>query len=337
MGEPEVEAFLSSLATRDHASASTQNQAAAALLFLYSAVLRRDLAELAGVVHAKRPARLPVVMTPDEVALVLGRLQGVRRLMASLLCGAGLRLPECATLRIKDLDFGAALVVVRRGKGSRDRVTILPQKLAEPLAAHLREVAALHQQDLAGGARYVELPHALRRKYPNAAREWRWQWVFPATRIYVDRVTGERRRHHLHETVLRRAVRAAAVASGLNKPISCHTFRHSFATHLLEAGYDIRTIQKLLGHRDLKTTMVYTHVLNRGPLGVKSPLDHAAIDPATANEASGVPGRGARDRVGAHRDRHAARWHACPPSRPLVSRPHPDLGGSTVTPGDRRI
>jgi integron integrase len=273
MGAPEVSAFLSDQATRGNVSASTQNQALAALLFLYSEVLHRPLEFVGGVVHAKRPTRLPVVMSRDEVKAVLGQLTGTWHLMASLLYGAGLRLLECASLRVKDVDFSSGQLVVRRGKGHKDRMTLLPQVVVEPLRAHLLKVNELHQRDLQEGAGMVDLPGALRAKYPNAARDWPWQWVFPATRRYVDESTGEQRRHHIHETALQRAVRGAAIAARIEKPVSCHTFRHSFATHLLEAGYDIRTIQKLLGHHDLRTTMIYTHVLNRGPLGVKSPLD----------------------------------------------------------------
>lgn len=225
------------------------------------------------VVRAKKPGRLPVVMSRQEVSTVLCKLSGATHLMASLLYGSGLRLVECVTLRVKDVDFGTGQLTVRRGKGQRDRAALLPQSLVEPLTLHLASVRRQHDADVAKGGGFVELPNALSTKYPNAPREWPWQWVFPATRMYLHPETGERRRHHLHETVLQRAVRDAAKSAGLSKPVSCHTFRHSFATHLLEAGYDIRTIQKLLGHRDVRTTMIYTHVLSRGPLGVKSPLD----------------------------------------------------------------
>jgi integron integrase len=258
-------------------SASTQNQALAALLFLYSEVLGRELGNLQDIVHAKRPVRLPVVMTEDEVAAVLSKLRGTWRLMASLLYGSGLRLLECVSLRVKDIDFGNGQILIRRGKGQRDRLGLLPQALREPLATHLTTVHARHQADLSEGAGHVELPSSLGVKYPNASREWPWQWVFPAARRYLDPLTGQQRRHHVHETALQRAVRAAAVAAALGKPVSCHTFRHSFATHLLEAGYDIRTIQKLLGHQDVRTTMIYTHVVKRGPLAVKSPLDRMGI------------------------------------------------------------
>jgi integron integrase len=217
--------------------------------------------------------RLPVVLSRDEVARLLGELRGVTWLMASLLYGAGLRLTECAELRVKDLRFDCGDVLVRDGKGGKDRVTMLPADLRAPLAAHLERVRAQHAADLAAGRGAVALPGALRLKYPRAAFEWGWQWVFPATRFYVDRGTGERRRHHLHETVLQRAVKEASRAAGLSRAATCHTLRHSFATHLLDAGYDIRTIQELLGHRDVSTTMIYTHVLNRGGRGVRSPLD----------------------------------------------------------------
>ncbi|HEU4578697.1 MAG TPA: integron integrase [Polyangiaceae bacterium] len=273
MGAAEVSAFLSDLAGQGAVSAATQNQALAALIFLYAHVLDQPLGSVGEIVRAKRPARLPVVMTRAEVDCVLVELDGVWKMMASLLYGSGLRLLECASLRVKDLDFGSGQLLVRRGKGQKDRATLLPQTLLAPLQAHLVKTRARHQLDLDQGAGYVQLPGALRTKFPNASREWPWQWVFPATRRYVDTTSGEQRRHHIHETALQRAVRAAAHAAGLSKPVSCHTFRHSFATHLLEAGYDIRTIQKLLGHQDLRTTMVYTHVLSRGPMGVKSPLD----------------------------------------------------------------
>lgn len=273
LGARDVTAFLSALATGSGVSASTQNQALAALLFLYSEVLQRPLAALGPVVHAKRPTRLPVVMSRDEVDAVLARMEGVWLLMASLLYGSGLRLLECASLRVKDVDFGNGQIMVRRGKGQKDRVTLLPRSLLGPLEGHLTKVRARHQRDLSEGAGSVALPGALRSKYPSAGREWPWQWVFPATRRYVDPSSGEQRRHHLHETALQRAVRCAVLAAGISKPVSCHTFRHSFATHLLEAGYDIRTIQKLMGHHDVRTTMIYTHVVDRGPFGVKSPLD----------------------------------------------------------------
>ncbi len=278
LGATEIQAFLEHLVTHRRVSASTQNQALAALLFLYVQVLDRPTTLSGELTRGRRPERIPVVLTPSEVAAVLERLEGAPRLMASLLYGAGLRLLECATLRVKDLDLERREIRVRDGKGRKDRVTPLPRRLLEPLTAHLAAVRKLHEAELAKGGGVVALPEGLARKYPNAAREWTWQWVFPATRPYVDRETGEVRRHHLHETVLQRAVREAAIGAGLSKRVSCHVLRHSFATHLLEGGYDIRTIQELLGHRDVATTMIYTHVLNRGAQGVRSPLDAIAMD-----------------------------------------------------------
>jgi integron integrase len=273
MGAAEITQFLSSLAVERNVAASTQNQALSALLFLYRQVLEQELPWLDGVVRAKRAERLPVVLTREEVCAILRGLQGPPRLMAVLLYGAGLRLLECARLRVKDVDFATNQIVVRAGKGDRDRMTMLPGALKVDLARHLEFVRTQHETDLRRGAGWVELPWALARKYPNAGREWAWQWVFPATRIYVDRVTSQRRRHHLHESVLQRAVKEAIRRAGIAKRASCHTFRHSFATHLLEDGHDIRTVQELLGHRDVSTTMIYTHVLNRGPAGVRSPVD----------------------------------------------------------------
>jgi integron integrase len=273
MGEVEMTAFLSHLATDGHLAASTQNQALAALLFLYQQVLRRDVDWLTGMVHAKRPERLPVVLSRDEVKAVLDRMNGVSALIATLLYGSGLRVTEGTELRIKDLDFDRRELTVRDGKGRKDRVTMLPGRLDMPLRAHLAVVRDIHESDLSAGAGAVALPDALDRKYPGASKDWPWQWAFPASRHYVDRVTGQRRRHHVHETVLQRAVKAAVGATRIGKHATVHTLRHSFATHLLEVGYDIRTIQELLGHKDIRTTMVYTHVLNRGGHGVRSPLD----------------------------------------------------------------
>jgi len=273
MGAAEITRFLTDLAVRHKVAASTQNQALSALLFLYREVLGQEIPWLEDVVRAKRARRLPVVLARDETRAVLDQLRGVPRLMALLLYGAGLRVLECARLRVKDVDLASNQIVVRAGKGDRDRVTMLPAAVKASLAQHLELARRQHDRDLARGAGWVELPGALMRKYPNAGREWGWQWVFPATRIYVDRVTGQRRRHHLHETVLQRAVADAVRRAGIGKPATCHTFRHSFATHLLEDGYDIRTVQELLGHRDVSTTMIYTHVLNRGPGGVRSPAD----------------------------------------------------------------
>lgn len=273
MGAPEVTGFLTSLAVEGHVAASTQNQALSALLFLYREVLEVDLPWLDGVVRAKRPERLPVVLTRDEVRAVLDRLDVVPRLMACLLYGAGLRVLECCRLRAQDVDFANNQITVRGGKGDKDRVTMLPAMVKPALVRHLETVRAQHQADLAMGAGWVELPTALHRKYPNAGREWVWQWVFPATRGYRDRLTGQRRRHHLHESVLQRAVKTAIARANIAKRGSPHTLRHSFATHLLEDGHDIRTVQELLGHRDVSTTMIYTHVLNRGPAAVRSPAD----------------------------------------------------------------
>jgi integron integrase len=273
MAAPEVAAFLTALAVDKRVAASTQNQALAALLFLYREVLAVELPWLEDVVRAKRPQYLPVVLTRAEVRAILERLHGVPRLMAILLYGAGLRLLECCRLRVKDVDVATNQILIRDGKGQKDRVTMLPAAVREPLIAHLERVRVQHQADLQRGAGWVELPGALARKYPNAGREWGWQWVFPATRFYVDGRTGQCRRHHLHESALQRAVKDAVRGAGIAKPATCHTFRHSFATHLLEGGHDIRTVQELLGHRDVSTTMIYTHVLNRGPAGVQSPAD----------------------------------------------------------------
>ncbi len=273
LGAAEIEAFLSALAVQGKVAASTQNQALAALLFLYREVLRMELPWIDGIIRAKSPGRLPTVLSRDEVALVLGQMRGVPLVMATLLYGSGLRLLECARLRVKDVDFARRQIVVRSGKGDRDRVAPLPMSVVPALRTQLESVGRQHAADLAAGAGWVELPFALATKLPNAGRELAWQWVFPASRQYVDRETRQRRRHHLHETVLQRAVREAAIAARVPKRVTCHTFRHSFATHLLEDGYDIRTVQELLGHKDVSTTMIYTHVLNLGPSAVRSPAD----------------------------------------------------------------
>ncbi len=273
MGDAEVRGFLAWLVERRRVSQSTQGQALAALLFLYRHVLDRPLEGLGKLPRGRAPTRLPVVLTRGEVEQVLGQLRGVYRLVGWLLYGGGMRLMEGVTLRVKDLDLERRELTIRRGKGAKDRVTVLPAALVAPLGAHLERMRVQHQRDLADGAGWVELPGALDRKYPNAGRSWPWQWVFPATRRYRDPASGEDRRHHLHESAMQRAMTAAVRASGVAKRASCHTLRHSFATHLLEAGYDIRTVQELLGHRDVTTTMIYTHVLNRGGLGVRSPAD----------------------------------------------------------------
>lgn len=275
LGPSDVSRFLSNLAIEGKVSASTQNQALSALVFLYKDVLEMPVGWLSALVRAKRPLRVPIVFTKDEVRRVFERLKGrgTSSLVVGMLYGTGMRLLEVLRLRVQDIDFAKREVVVRGGKGDRDRVTMLAERLEGPLLKHLAEVRAQHERDIADGAGWIELPGALDLKYPNAGREWGWQWVFPATRAYEDPRTGQRRRHHLHETVVQRAFKEAVRAARIAKPGSCHTLRHSFATHLLEAGYDIRTVQELLGHRSLNTTMIYTHVLNRGGRGVRSPAD----------------------------------------------------------------
>jgi integron integrase len=273
MGAPEVEAFLTHLAVVGNVAAATQNQALSAILFLYREVLCINLPWLDGVVRAKTPQRLPVVLTRQEVASVLERMSGVYALLAQLLYGTGMRLMECVRLRVKDVDFERAEIVVRDGKGAKDRVTMLPQTLIIPLQAHLRTRRQLFDDDRVAGKASVFMPNALDRKYLNAATDWAWQYVFPSGSYSIDPRSGEERRHHLDEKLLQRAVKKAVQASGVAKLATPHTFRHSFATHLLQSGYDIRTVQELLGHADVATTMIYTHVLNKGGRGVTSPLD----------------------------------------------------------------
>lgn len=273
LGPAEVGAFLSGLAVDRDVSASTQNQALNALNCLFREGLGREVGLLDGVVRAKRPVRLPVVLSVDEVRAILARMTGTPRLMAGLLYGAGLRLMECCRLRVKDIDFDGNEITVRGGKGDKDRRTVLPASSAEALRAHLRTVKETHAADLKRALGSVALPGAFAIKSPGAAREWGWQWAFPASSHYRDADSGELRRHHLHETVLQRAFREAREKAGVAKAAGCHTLRHSFATHLLQQGYDIRTVQELLGHSNVSTTMVYTHVLNRGGRGILSPAD----------------------------------------------------------------
>jgi integron integrase len=273
MGVPEIQAFIIYLANDQNVAASTQNQALSAILFLYRNVLLRDIEFPTDIVRAKKPGRLPTVLTKAEVLSIVGRMNGTPKLMVQLLFGSGLRLMECLRLRIKDIDFSNGQIIVRDGKGENDRSVPLPRSILLALKLHIQKVEALHQQDLREGYGEVHLPYALERKYPNANRELGWQYVFPASQRSMDPKTGKTMRHHLHESVLQRAIKDAAHLAKIAKSVSPHTFRHSFATHLLESGYDIRTVQELLGHKDVKTTMIYTHVLQRGAMAVKSPLD----------------------------------------------------------------
>jgi len=272
MGSADVNAFLTHLAVEGKVSASTQNQALSALLFLYRELLGRDL-DLVGVVRARTRQRVPVVLSEAAVRAVRERLDGEAALVVGLLYGSGLRLMEALRMRVKDLDLQRMEITVRDGKGGKDRLTVLPQSLVPPLQGHLLRVRSLHQSDLAAGWGQVLMPYALARKYPKANREWAWQWVFPQQNRWRDKESGAQGRHHLDPSVVQKAVKRAVTEAGVTKQASCHTFRHSFATHLLERGQDIRTIQELLGHKDVSTTMIYTHVLNRGPLGVRSPAD----------------------------------------------------------------
>jgi len=272
-----VAKFLTHLAVVAGVSARTQNQALHAILFMYKQVLNVELPRIPGITPAKTARSLPVVLSREEVARVLGEMHGVTRLMATLLYGTGLRLLEVCQLRVKDIDLAGNQIIVRGGKGQKDRVTMLPQVIKDDLARHLARVRSQFEADVRHGAGYVAMPDALARKYSGSDRSWRWQWVFPATRQYVDGHSGDRRRHHLHESVLQKSFAAAVRHAGIVKAASCHTLRHSFATHLLEAGYDIRTVQELLGHKDISTTMIYTHVLNRGPAAVRSPADALGV------------------------------------------------------------
>ena len=273
----EIVSFLQHLAVERNVSASTQNQALNALVFCYEQVLKTKLGDLGQFVRAKRPRKLPVVLSPGEVARLLENMEGVTFLMATLLYGAGLRLMECVRLRVQDIDFEYLQIIIRDGKGKKDRVVPLPGRLIEPLKKHLGHVRDLFQKDLDEGLGAVYLPQALARKYPNAEREWKWQYVFPSSRLSVDPRSRMTRRHHLHENGLQKAVKKASENAGIEKKVNCHCLRHSFATHLLQHGYDIRTVQELLGHADVSTTMVYTHVLNRGGKGVFSPLDSLKV------------------------------------------------------------
>ena len=303
MGQREATAFLSHLATDRNVAASTQNQALSALVFLYRVVLESPLGWLERLVRAKRPATLPTVLTREEVAVVLALLDGVPYRVALLLYGSGLRITEACSLRIKDVDFARGEVFVRKGKRDKDRLTVLADAAAAELAPQIEEAREQHRLDLAGGRGFVALPTAMDRKTPSARRDWRWQWVFPATRMYQDRRTGLWMRHHIHQTVVQRAVAAAVREAGIAKRAGCHTFRHSFATHLLEAGYDIRTVQELLGHKDIRDTMRYTHVMSHGGRGVRSPADLLAGGPGgpggpagptrpNGSTAGGVPASG---------------------------------------------
>ncbi len=273
MGAAEIEQFLTHLAVKENIAASTQNQALSALLFLYRHVLKQDLAFVQMNVRAQKPKLLPTVLTKDEAQTVLALMTGAHQLMAKLLYGSGLRLMECVQLRVKDFDFARQQIIVRDGKGNQDRATMLPNALVTPLQEYLVRRKHLYETDITNSAGYVPLPYALERKYPNAHREWIWQYVFCSSQLVPDPKTKRKQRWHMSETTLQRAVKQAADRAKLDKRVNCHTFRHSFATHLLQNGYDIRTVQELLGHKDVKTTMIYTHVLQRGGLAVRSPLD----------------------------------------------------------------
>ena len=303
MGETEISQYISFLAVKKNVAASTQNQALNALVFLYKQILNRELGDFGSMQRAKRSKTLPVILTRDETDRVLAAMSGTSALMAKLLYGCGLRLMECLRLRVKDVEFDSNQVTVRDGKGHKDRVTMLPRQLKPQLIEHLRRVRIIHEEDLKRGFGEVYLPNALSRKYPNAAREWYWQYVFPSAKMSKDPRSGKCGRHHAYETALQRAVRKAARSAGISKPVSPHVLRHCFATHLIEAGYDIRTVQDLLGHKDVSTTMIYTHVLNKGGMGVKSPLDmvHRTDYPPVLNR------QGLAHEVYVYKNKHAIR------------------------------
>ena len=278
MGEQEITAFLTHLAVERNVAASTQNQALAAILFLYKIVLEKDLEWMDEIVRAKRPVHLPVVLSRKEVSSLLSQMRGTNRLVAEILYGTGMRIMECLRLRVQDIDFEYKQIMVRSGKGNKDRVTVLPEILVDALKGQLAYARGLHEADLKEGFGHVYLPYALAKKYPNAEREWKWQYVFVSGNRSKDPRSGQVRRHHLDEKNIQRSIRNAAGKAGINKHVKTHSLRHSFATHMLEDGYDIRTIQELLGHKDLNTTMIYTHVMNRGGLGVRSPLERMELD-----------------------------------------------------------
>ncbi len=279
LGPQHVKNFLSHLAVNRNVSASTQNQALNAIVFLYREVLNKDPGKFNDFIRAKPGQQLPVVLTAEEVERILLNLNGLYKLMAGLIYGSGMRLMECIRLRVKDIDFEYLTITVRDGKGHKDRVTMLPQRFSESLQLHLQKIRILHQQDLMDGFGNVFLPYAIERKYPNANREWTWQYVFPACQLSHDPRSGVKRRHHLSESILQKNIRQAVLKSRISKPASCHSLRHSFATHLLKNGYDIRTVQELLGHKNVRTTMIYTHVLGKGAMGVKSPADLPRFNP----------------------------------------------------------
>jgi integron integrase len=273
MGKKEIESFLSYLVVQRNVAPSTQNQAFNAILFLFRQVLEMEMPENIQSIRSKKPVRVPTVMTPEETHKLIAMMNGVHQLMAKTIYGCGLRVLECLRLRVKDVDFSLNQIVVRDGKGKKDRITVLPDGIKPEIEAHLLRTQSLHQQDLRDGYGRVYLPYALARKYPNADRQWGWQYVFPSKSLSKDPRSGIKRRHHMHASSIRKAIQRAAKLSGVIKPVGCHTLRHSFATHLLMNGYDIRTVQELLGHKDVSTTMIYTHVLNRGGRAVVSPLD----------------------------------------------------------------